>query len=54
MAYERLLQNARERRDVNALRRIAKRYELAAGLFGFNVNPYLGEDGGTGGIRAAR
>ena len=54
MAYERLLQNARQRRDVNALRRIAKRYELAAGLFGFNVNPYLGEDGGTGGIRAAR
>ena len=54
MAYGRLLQNARQRRDVNALRRIAKRYELAAGLFGFNVNPYLGEDGGTGGIRAAR
>jgi LuxR family maltose regulon positive regulatory protein len=54
MAYERLLQNARQRRDVNALRRIAKRYEQAAAQFGFRVNPYLTDEGGSGGTRAAR
>jgi DNA-binding SARP family transcriptional activator len=54
MAYERLLQNARQRRDLNALRRIAKRYEQAASQFGFRVNPYLSDEGGGGGTRAAR
>jgi hypothetical protein len=49
-----LLQNARQRRDMNALRRIAKRYEQAAALFGFTINPYLNEDSGSGGNRAAR
>jgi LuxR family maltose regulon positive regulatory protein len=41
MAYERLLQNARQRHDLNALRRILKRYEQAASQFGFVVNPHL-------------
>jgi DNA-binding SARP family transcriptional activator len=53
IAYERLLQNARERRDLNALRRVAKRYEQAALQFGFNANPYLTDEGGSGN-RAAR
>jgi DNA-binding SARP family transcriptional activator len=54
MAYERLMQNARERRDTNAMRRIAKRYEQAAAKFGFKVNPYLTDDVRNGSIRAAR
>jgi ATP/maltotriose-dependent transcriptional regulator MalT/DNA-binding SARP family transcriptional activator len=41
MAYERLMENARQRRDADALRRIAKRYEQAATQFGFIANPYL-------------
>src|SRR6266545_1461553 len=41
MAYERLIQNARARRDVSAVRRLVKRYELAASQFGFNTNPRL-------------
>jgi LuxR family transcriptional regulator, maltose regulon positive regulatory protein len=44
MAYERLLQNARQRRDQNALRRIAKRYEQAAAQFGFRLSSYLLDD----------
>jgi DNA-binding SARP family transcriptional activator len=40
-AYERLLHNARQRRDQIAVRRIAKRYEQAAIQFDFPVNPYL-------------
>jgi len=54
MAYERLLQNARQRRDQNAMRRIAKRYEQAAAQFGFTVNPYLNDQGGSARGRAAR
>jgi DNA-binding SARP family transcriptional activator len=53
MAYERLMQNARQRRDQNAMRRIAKRYEHAASQFGFTVNPFLADDGSARG-RAAR
>ena len=41
MAYERMLQNARQRRDHMAVRRIGKRYEQAAAQFGFEINPYL-------------
>lgn len=51
LAYERLLQNARQRRDLNGLRRIAKRYEQAATQFGFAANPYLTDEGGS---RASR
>jgi DNA-binding SARP family transcriptional activator len=54
MAYERLMQNARQRRDQNAMRRIARRYEQAAAQFGFTVNPYLSDEGGTARARAAR
>jgi hypothetical protein len=54
MAYERLLQNARQRRDLNALRRVAKRYEQAAAQFGFAVNSYLIDEGGNAGGRAGR
>ena len=53
MAYERLLQNARQRRDLNAVRRVAKRFEQAALQFGFKAHPYLGDEGGSGN-RAAR
>jgi DNA-binding SARP family transcriptional activator len=38
MAYERLIQNARQRRDQMAVRRIAKRYEQAAAQFGFLIS----------------
>jgi LuxR family maltose regulon positive regulatory protein len=41
MAYERLIQNARTRRDKAAVRRLVKRYEQAAVQFGFNTNPHL-------------
>jgi LuxR family maltose regulon positive regulatory protein len=41
MAYERLIQNARMRRDGLASRRLVKRYEQAAAQFGFNANPHL-------------
>jgi ATP/maltotriose-dependent transcriptional regulator MalT/DNA-binding SARP family transcriptional activator len=44
LAYERLLQNARARRDAAAVRRILKRYEHAAVQFAFEVNPYIAED----------
>ena len=54
VAYERLLLNARHRRDVDALRRVAKRYEIAAAQFGFAMNPHLRDEGGSGGSRAAR
>jgi len=55
MAYERLLQNARQRRDPLAVRRIGKRYEQAAAQFGFELNPYFTDDqGGPAGSRAAR
>jgi DNA-binding SARP family transcriptional activator len=55
MAYERLVQNARQRRDYMGVRRIAKRYEQAASQFGFAVNPYLADDlGSSAGGRATR
>jgi ATP/maltotriose-dependent transcriptional regulator MalT/DNA-binding SARP family transcriptional activator len=55
LAYERLLQNARQRRDQLAIRRLGKRYEQAAAQFGFEIHPYLIDDqGGSPGGRAAR
>jgi ATP/maltotriose-dependent transcriptional regulator MalT/DNA-binding SARP family transcriptional activator len=55
MAYERLIQNARQRRDHMAVRRIAKRYEQAAAQFGFEIDSYLiDEQGGTAGGRSGR
>src|SRR5262249_23579245 len=54
MAYERLVQTARQRRDQNAMRRIHKRYLKAAAQFGFSVNPYFTDEGGSAGSRAAR
>jgi DNA-binding SARP family transcriptional activator len=54
MAYERLMQNARTRRDENALRRIGTRYAHAAKQFGFVVNPYLSEQAVSKGRRASR
>ncbi|MGI9148277.1 MAG: hypothetical protein ACR2IK_17275 [Chloroflexota bacterium] len=54
MAYERLLQNARQRRDHMAVRRIVKRYEQAAAQYGFPINPYLTEDQDGSAGRAAR
>jgi ATP/maltotriose-dependent transcriptional regulator MalT/DNA-binding SARP family transcriptional activator len=44
LAYERLLQNARQRRDHTAMRRILRRYEQAATNFAFEVNPFVAED----------
>lgn len=52
LAYERLMQNARQRHDRQAMRHIFRRYEQAAVQFGFSVNPYLADDGF--GNRAAR
>src|SRR5207302_1071304 len=52
-AYERLIQNARQRRDQSAFRRLAKRYIQAAAQYGFSVNPHLLDEGGGAG-RAAR
>jgi LuxR family maltose regulon positive regulatory protein len=55
VAYERLLQNARQRRDHDAHRRITKRYRQAAAQFDFVVNPYFANEGGSSGsLRAAR
>ena len=55
MAYERLIHNARARRDANAVRRLVKRYELAAAQFGFALSHYVSdESGGISGGRAAR
>jgi two-component SAPR family response regulator len=54
MAYERLMQNARGRQDNNSLRRIAKRYAVAAAQFGFTVNPYLRDDERSSRLRLAR
>ena len=54
MAYERLLQNARQRRDQNAMRLIGKRYSQAAAQFGFTANRYFADDGGSPANRAAR
>jgi LuxR family maltose regulon positive regulatory protein len=45
LAYERLLQNARQRRDHAAMRRILKRYEQAAAQFGFTLSRFVAEDG---------
>jgi len=41
MAYERLIHNARTRRDPRTLRRTLRRYETAAAQYGFNTNPRL-------------
>jgi hypothetical protein len=54
MAYERLIQNARQRRDINAARRLVKRYINAAAQYGFPINPYLIDDQGGSLGRAAR
>jgi LuxR family maltose regulon positive regulatory protein len=55
LAYERLIQNARQRHDASAVRRLIKRYEHAAAQFDFPINPYLTDDqGGSGPTRAAR
>lgn len=47
LAYERLVYNARAQRDLPALRRLRTRYEKAAAQYGFPINPYLFEDGGS-------
>jgi hypothetical protein len=44
MAYERLILNARQRRDANTARRLVKRYIQAAAQFGFPVNQYITDD----------
>jgi hypothetical protein len=54
MAYERLMQNARLRKDQNAIRRIGKRYMQAASQFGLPVNPFLTDERGPASGRAAR
>jgi LuxR family maltose regulon positive regulatory protein len=54
MAYERLILNARRSRDFNALRRVVRRYEQAAVLYGFPINPHLTDEQGGGGTRASR
>jgi DNA-binding SARP family transcriptional activator len=54
IAYERLIENARRRRDQSALRRIAKRYEQAALQFGFTPKGYLFDEGTPPPTRAAR
>ena len=55
LAYERLIHNARARREASTVRRIVKRYEQAAAQFGFAVNQYFtDETGGISGGRAAR
>jgi hypothetical protein len=55
MAYERLIQNARRARDLNALGRLVRRYEKAAVQHGFPINPHLtDEQGGSAGARALR
>jgi DNA-binding SARP family transcriptional activator len=48
LAYERLVQNARQRRDLNRFRRLVKRYEQAAAQYDFPVNQYLIDDQGWG------
>jgi DNA-binding SARP family transcriptional activator len=54
-AYERLILNARRARDLNALRRLVRRYEKAAVQYGFPINPHLtDEQGGSAGARASR
>jgi hypothetical protein len=55
MAYERLIANARQSNDVNAVRRAIKRYQQAAGQFDFSVRQHVIDDqGGSGRGRAAR
>jgi DNA-binding SARP family transcriptional activator len=53
LAYERLILNAKTRRDTHAVRRLRNRYEQAAALFDFVINPYL-TDAGSSGPRFAR
>jgi ATP/maltotriose-dependent transcriptional regulator MalT len=54
MAYERLIHNARQRRDSNAARRLVKRYISAAAQYGFPINAYVVDDQGGSSGRAAR
>ncbi len=54
IAYERLLENARHRRDHDALRRLAKRYEHAATQLGFTPKPYLIDETAPAPKRASR
>jgi hypothetical protein len=54
MAYEQLLQNARQRRDQNAIRRIRKLYTQAAAQHGFAVSPYFNDDSANLPSAAAR
>jgi DNA-binding SARP family transcriptional activator len=57
LAYERLIQNARQRRDQNAVRRHVKRYEQAAAQYGFPIHRYLVDEqagGASSGARSAR
>jgi DNA-binding SARP family transcriptional activator len=54
-AYERLIQNASRARDLDALRRLVRRYEKAAVQHGFPINPHLtDEQGGSASARASR
>ena len=52
VAYERLIQNARQRRDRDAVRRLIKRYVKASVQHGFALSPYFTDEGG-GPTRAA-
>jgi two-component SAPR family response regulator len=55
MAYERLIANARQRGDANALRRVIKRYQQAATQFDFSVRQHVIDDqGGSARGRTAR
>jgi DNA-binding SARP family transcriptional activator len=53
-AYERLILNARQRRDRDAVRRAQKRYVQAADQYAFTVKPYLVDDEGPSSTRIAR
>jgi LuxR family transcriptional regulator, maltose regulon positive regulatory protein len=53
-AYERLILNAWQRRDRDAVRRVQKRYLHAAEQYGFTVKPYLLDDEGPSSPRIAR
>ncbi|GAC1328820.1 MAG: hypothetical protein NVSMB2_28050 [Chloroflexota bacterium] len=55
LAYERLIRNAQVQADADAVRRLVKRYEAAASLHAFPLNPYLlKDDGPSGGRRIAQ
>jgi DNA-binding SARP family transcriptional activator len=55
LAYERLILNARQGHDTNAVRRLVNRYQQAGVQFGFSVDPTLIDDqGGSFRGRSAR